>query len=158
MYADLKADLARRFPDDRRAYIAGKDAFVLQILAGGGPSAFGDFTEDRFHIDDRGAVEGLQVVYLEAEVVDGQDGDAVEAERIGAVRRARAEDTGRRSARVAARMHLLHTPIRSIEPGDENELVAGSNIREGLPNRRVEHDPGVRRTFIPLPRRIRALA
>lgn len=27
-YAALKADLARRFPNDRQAYIAGKDAFV----------------------------------------------------------------------------------------------------------------------------------
>ena len=32
-YAALKADLARRFPNDRQAYIAGKDAFVASILA-----------------------------------------------------------------------------------------------------------------------------
>jgi hypothetical protein len=33
-YAALKADLSRRFPNDRTAYIAGKDAFVEHILAG----------------------------------------------------------------------------------------------------------------------------
>ncbi|RZT12711.1 GrpB-like predicted nucleotidyltransferase (UPF0157 family) [Kribbella sp. VKM Ac-2569] len=32
-YAQLKADLARRFPNNRQAYIAGKDAFVERILA-----------------------------------------------------------------------------------------------------------------------------
>jgi len=32
-YATLKADLARKFPNDRKAYIAGKDAFVERILA-----------------------------------------------------------------------------------------------------------------------------
>jgi len=32
-YAALKADLARRFPNDRTAYIAGKDEFVARILA-----------------------------------------------------------------------------------------------------------------------------
>lgn len=32
-YAELKADLARRFPNDRQSYIAGKDGFVQQILA-----------------------------------------------------------------------------------------------------------------------------
>ena len=32
-YAELKADLAHRFPNDRQSYIAGKDGFVQQILA-----------------------------------------------------------------------------------------------------------------------------
>lgn len=32
-YAELKRDLARRFPGDRRSYIAGKDEFVRQILS-----------------------------------------------------------------------------------------------------------------------------
>ncbi|WP_165554071.1 GrpB family protein [Kribbella capetownensis] len=31
-YADLKADLARKFPNDRKSYIAGKDTFVQRIL------------------------------------------------------------------------------------------------------------------------------
>jgi GrpB-like predicted nucleotidyltransferase (UPF0157 family) len=30
-YASLKADLARRFPDDRQAYIAGESAFVERV-------------------------------------------------------------------------------------------------------------------------------
>lgn len=34
-YAALKQELAERFPTDRAAYIAGKDAFVARILAGG---------------------------------------------------------------------------------------------------------------------------
>lgn len=34
-YAALKQDLADRFPTNRAAYIAGKDAFVARILAGG---------------------------------------------------------------------------------------------------------------------------
>lgn len=33
-YATLKADLARRFPDDRHAYIAGKKVFVRRVLGG----------------------------------------------------------------------------------------------------------------------------
>ncbi|HJU65266.1 MAG TPA: GrpB family protein, partial [Gemmatimonadaceae bacterium] len=32
-YADLKMELARRFPRDREAYIEGKTAFVRQVLA-----------------------------------------------------------------------------------------------------------------------------
>jgi GrpB-like predicted nucleotidyltransferase (UPF0157 family) len=32
-YAALKADLASRFPNDRQAYIAGKDTFVERMLA-----------------------------------------------------------------------------------------------------------------------------
>ncbi|MBM7783516.1 GrpB family protein [Tenggerimyces flavus] len=34
-YAVLKQDLAERFPADRASYIAGKDAFVARVLAGG---------------------------------------------------------------------------------------------------------------------------
>ena len=33
-YVAVKRDLERRFPDDRPAYVAGKDAFVAAVLAG----------------------------------------------------------------------------------------------------------------------------
>lgn len=33
-YAALKKDLARRFPSDRRSYLAGKAAFIQETLAG----------------------------------------------------------------------------------------------------------------------------
>lgn len=32
-YGELKLELARRFPDDREAYIEGKSAFVAEVLA-----------------------------------------------------------------------------------------------------------------------------
>jgi GrpB-like predicted nucleotidyltransferase (UPF0157 family) len=31
-YADLKRELARRFPDDRESYTAAKDAFIREVL------------------------------------------------------------------------------------------------------------------------------
>ena len=35
-YADLKLELARRFPHDRPAYIEGKSGFIADVLAKGG--------------------------------------------------------------------------------------------------------------------------
>jgi len=37
-YAALKLDLARRFPRDRPAFIDGKSAFVVRVLAASGPA------------------------------------------------------------------------------------------------------------------------
>jgi hypothetical protein len=148
----------------RRDYVSGGEATAridhrsVPVQRAGGSSAFGDSAENRFHVDDRCAVEGLQVVHVEAESVDGQDGDSMEAEGVGAVRGASAEDACCRAGRVASWMDCLYGAVGSVEPGDQDEFVAGRDVGEGIPDGPVEDHPRIRRPFISLPRRIRTLA
>src|SRR5919106_1272765 len=57
------------------------------------------------------------------------------------MRGARGKDSGERVLEVAARVHFEHVAVRTMEPGDDDELVSRG-------------DPGVRRSFRALPRRL----
>src|SRR4029450_721635 len=92
---------------------------------GGVASAVEDLlAQYRLHVDDRGAVDRLQVPHLEPEPLDREDLDPMQADRVRPVRGARREDAGGRSRGVAARMDDQHVSVGAIEPGQDQQLVA----------------------------------
>src|SRR5262249_33897330 len=114
----------------------------------------GTLVEHRFDVDDRRAVERFDRSNPQAVSLNLAHLDAMEAQRIGAVRGAGGEDAGKRSVRIAARMHLGHVAIGAVQPGDHDDVVAGRNPQEGARNVRVDFQPGVRRAFGALSRRL----
>ena len=90
-----------------------------------------DAAEHRFDVDDRSAVERLEVVHADARAVDLRDADAVEPDRVRAIRRARGEHAVLAAAHVAARVHAQHVAARAIEPGEHEQIFAG---RDALPS------------------------
>jgi len=61
--------------------------------------------EDRFHVDDRGAVDGLEIGYPHPEPVDREHPNSVQTDWIGPVGGTSAEDTGQGVPRIIARMY-----------------------------------------------------
>src|SRR5579859_670117 len=62
--------------------------------------------QDRLDVDDRGAVERLDRADAQAGAVDRADRDRVQADRVGAIRRAGGEHAGERVAAIRARVNL----------------------------------------------------
>ena len=107
--------------------------------------------EHRLEVEDRRPVQRFETAYLNAAAFDGGDLDPVETDGIGAVRRAGAEDALLRPRGVAPRMHAQNVAARAIEPGDQDDLYAGSKAAETLEHFRLEDQPGRRRAFVGLP-------
>ena len=104
-------------------------------------------------VDDRRAVDRLESVDLQPKRLDGRDADLVQAERVRAVRRTRAEDARARPARIAARMIREDAAVGSIEPGDDDDLVARLDAGESIRDGRIEVEPCRRGAFVGLPGR-----
>ena len=47
-------------------------------------------------------------------------------------------------------MHLKDTPMRLVEPGDDEDLVPDGKTKQTICGPLVKFEPGVRRTFRPL--------
>ena len=82
--------------------------------------------------------------------VDGEDPDAVQADRVGPVGRAGAEDALLRPGQVAARMHPQDVTPSAIQPREDQDVVADANAVEGLEHGRLEDEPGVGRALVAL--------
>ena len=68
-------------------------------------SAFPNPAEHRLEVEDRSPIESFEAADPDARSPgDLEDRDPVEADRVGAVRRARAEDSGERRVLIVARM------------------------------------------------------
>lgn len=107
--------------------------------------SFGDVIECGFYIDDRGAIQGLEVLNLKAKrSEDGYDGDAVDADWIGPVLRAGAEDAGEWLGAIVSGMHAQGLAMRAIQPGEEQEAVAHSNATQRFLYFGSEHQLGKR--------------
>ena len=65
-----------------------------------------------------------------ASAFDGGDLDPVQANGIGAVRRARTEDAFLRPGGVPSWVHGQNVATRAIEPGDDDNLIAGPEAPE----------------------------
>lgn len=85
--------------------------------------------------------------------VDRCDPGAMQAERVRAMRRAGGKDALRRTGTIAARMDAEQIATSSIEPGDDDDLVAGSQALQGLRHVRFEKKRRSGRTFVGLIRR-----
>ena len=100
-------------------------------------------TEDRLDVEDRCAVDGLEVVHLDPQPVDLEDRHRVEADGIGTILGPSAEDALHRFALVIAGMDPEDVAARQVEPGDHDHLGADRQVAHRLTYRRVELEPGV---------------
>src|SRR4029453_11737674 len=73
---------------------------------------------------------------------------------IGPVGRSGRKDSGDRNLRVAARMNLEYFATATVQPGDDDELVARSDAPERRLKDRIELEPGIRRSLRALPGRL----
>ncbi len=81
----------------------------------------------------------------------------MKTERVRAVRRSCCKDSSERAAPVRARINLKHITSCSVQPSDDNNLVADRQADQTLNRRRVEFHPSVGCTFRTLFRRIASL-
>src|SRR6185436_18455741 len=93
--------------------------------------------EDRLDVHDRRAVDRLDRADAQARTDDPPYGDGVEPERVRTVGRARCEDAREPAAPVVARVDLQHVALASVQPGDDEDLVA----------RLQSSEPGTRARF-----------
>src|SRR5262245_23853233 len=115
-------------------------------------SAFADVSaEYRLDVDDRCPIQHFEIAHLHSSALDGGDLHAVEADGIRAVRRARTEDALLCPGGVPARVHAQDIAPSAIEPGDDDDLIAGPDTPESLDHLRLEHEPGLGCAFVGLP-------
>ena len=112
--------------------------------------ALPDPAQHRLEVEHRRPVERLEVAHATRGAVDRDDLDEVEADRVGAVRRARVEDALLGVAQVAARMDPQHVATRAVEPGEDDHLVPGPDAVEPSATFGAEHQPCVRRSLVAL--------
>jgi hypothetical protein len=110
--------------------------------------------EDYLDVDDRRAVDGLDRSDPQARSGDLANDDAMQAERIGPVRRSRGEDAGEGCRLIAAWMDLEYGPIGAMKPGDHDDFVARGEAVQRTSEFRLHLEPGVGRALRSLSRRI----
>jgi hypothetical protein len=120
-------------------------------------TSVGALSDDGLDVDDGGAVERLKLVDADAVAVDLGDPHGVQADWVRAVGGAGAEHSGQGQAGVVTRMHGLHVPAGSVQPGQHDDLGADLQIGRRNVHGRVQDEPGVRRTLVALPWRERAV-
>src|SRR5512132_4035029 len=100
-------------------------------------------------VQDGGAVDRLQVADGDGVVVDAHDGDRVQPDRVGAVRRPGREHALAGPVGVAARVDRHHVAAALVEPGQHQHLVADAQVGRGLADLGAEDHPGRRRPSSP---------
>src|SRR5262249_35034683 len=130
---------------------------VSVSVLGASKSALIDATYHRFDIHDRRAVERLEVAHAHARAIERDHDHAMEADRIGPIRRAGVEYALLRPRRITARPHAKHLAARPIEPGQHEQVIARANAVECRQHPRREHDRRLRAALVALPRRERTV-
>jgi len=74
----------------------------------------------------------------------------VEANRIRAIGRASTEHAGLGSGCISAGVNSEHVATGTVQPGEEQHLLAHAQIGKTLADAVVEHEPGVGRTLVAL--------
>src|SRR5688572_1110591 len=108
-------------------------------------------TEYGFDIDDWRAVDRFEAAHPQPSALDRSHVHLVQSEGIRTMRRASAEDAFGWPRRVAARMHGEHIATCAIQPGDQDEIVAGADVAQPRERFGLEHQPRLGRTFVSLP-------
>src|SRR5262249_21638549 len=99
--------------------------------------------QHRLDVDDGRTVDGLEGADLDPAAAQLEDAYAVEADRVGPIGRARREDAGQRPRGIPAGMDLQHIPSALVQPGQNEDLLPGSEPIERIDNALVELQPGV---------------
>ena len=113
-------------------------AVGYQIAAFGAPrsaknpsSALRDIgVQQTLDVEDRRAIHRFEAAHAHATAVDAGNGDLMQPDRIRPVRGPRGEDAGHRSRPIAARVVDDDVAVGAIEPGEDDDLVAGLEPRE----------------------------
>ena len=101
-------------------------------------------------VNDWRPIQRFEMAHPHASAFDGGDLDPVQANGIGAVRRARTEDAFLRPGGVPSWVHGQNVATRAIEPGDDDNLIAGPEVPETFKYLRLEDQPGLGYTFVGL--------
>ena len=104
---------------------------TTDLLAAGSGSP-----EHGLDVEHRRPVERLERADVHAGAVDREDPHLVQADRVGPRGRAGVEDALDRVGGVAARMHAQDVAVGAIQPGEEDDLVAGLAARRARRARR----------------------
>jgi hypothetical protein len=119
------------------------------------PVLLGGLARHRLHIGDRIAVDGLKSMHEHPQPRHLGYSDAVQADGVGPIRGAGAEDSPQRAVRVIARPGDQFVALCPVQPGQHEDLGAGPEITDPFADGGLEHDPGRRRALVALARRLR---
>ena len=116
------------------------------------PSSFRRSVDDRLDVEDRGSIESFQGLHPDAAGrLNFQHFHAVQADGIGAVRRARGKNASQGSVPVSPGMDLQDVAASFVKPGqDEYGLPRGKPV-ETLREGRIDFQPCLGRSFGTLP-------
>ena len=118
-----------------------------------GRSPLGDIlAEHRFHIDDRGPVDRLEVFDAHAQPIDLRHFDPMEPDRIRPMRGTRVEDALRRPRCITAWLNDQHGAMRAVEPGEQHEVGPRLDTSQACRYVRLEYQPSLRCPFVRLSR------
>jgi hypothetical protein len=98
--------------------------------------------QDRLDVDDRRAVERLEMIDVHAQIVDTNHSQSMQANGVGPMRRAGAEHALWRARDVAARMDNEDIATRTVEPGKDDQLIACPHVSNPVAHVLVENEPG----------------
>jgi hypothetical protein len=105
------------------------------------------WSEDWFHVDDRGAVYGLEIGYPHPEPVDREHPNSVQTDGIGPIGGPGAEDTGQRLPRIIARMYGQHGTVGEVQPREDEHLIPDRKITDAIGHRGIERQPSLGTTL-----------
>lgn len=113
--------------------------------------------EHDFDVDDRRAVDGLNRTDPQAIPYDLLHGHTMKAHWIRTVWRARGENPGQPTAWIRAGMNLHYVAPGLVQPGEDNDVVAGSEAVEGGGSKPMDFQPGIGCALRALPGRFAPL-
>ena len=91
-------------------------------------------------------------------LLDFAHSDPVEADGIGAIRRARGKDSGKAAVGVGSRTNFQDGAVGWVQPGQNEKVVAGRNSIEGGESEVLYVEPSVGCAFRALLRGVLAIA
>ena len=103
--------------------------------------------EHRFNVNHRCAVDRFDGTDPQSALNDLPHVDAMKSNRIGPVRRSRRKNSCERARSIRARMNLEHVAPCSMQPGYNDDVVAGRKPVKTRCYERTQLEPGVRTTF-----------
>jgi hypothetical protein len=86
--------------------------------------SIGAVGENRLDVDDRRTIDRSDPQPGSGDLAHGH---AMQPQRVRPVRRPCGEHAGERDLSVTARVHFEHVAIRTMKPGDNDDLVARSD-------------------------------
>jgi hypothetical protein len=115
-------------------------------------SALADVSaEHRLDVDDGHPIQCFEMAHLHSSTMYGADFQPVQADGIGALRRAGTEDALRNSRSVPPRVHAQNVGTGAVKPGEDDDSIARADAPETLKHIRLENQPGLGCAFVGLP-------